>query len=406
MADLNSIYNRLNAGSQYTPLSAETFGDWSLEAGDIVTVSKNGTGYQTPVMCSSLKWNGAPMVTIESEGNKERESLSKMSRRTYNSSSGGGGSGGYYRSVGGMRRIADAEEAIVLERHTREDEDKAFYQSSITVAKEYVDIESQARIKGEGNLRGEIKVEAGKISQIVEAVGADGKVTAASIVAAVNGSGSNVVISADHIQLEGAVFARKLKSALANLDGITAKIIEANSITTSGYITARGVINAYGGIQTAAGRVYNVVNVVPSGNNLVITYANGSTANFSKAIARWAVNASGGTIRVTAQPQNATKTVRVGISGPNAVYSNGTYRYKVMYENSSGDDAETGAYVDVGVSVNASHSPSASAQIGATGSVSGRTYLGSGTAASLARTYILIDVSCGGESRGYYIVLN
>lgn len=41
------------------------------------------------------------------------------------------------------------------------------------------------------------------IGQFVEAVGKDGKITAASIVASINGSGSEVAISADHIRLSG-----------------------------------------------------------------------------------------------------------------------------------------------------------------------------------------------------------
>ena len=83
MADVNlqGIYNRLNSGSQYTPLSAETFGDWSMEAGDLITAQKDGQNYVSPVMISGLKWHGAGTVTIESNGNEKREPLSVVSRK-------------------------------------------------------------------------------------------------------------------------------------------------------------------------------------------------------------------------------------------------------------------------------------------------------------------------------------
>ena len=53
-----------------------------------------------------------------------------------------------------------------------------------------------------------------------------------------------------------------------------------------------------------------------------------------------------------------------------------------------------------------SHSPTASITTGWTGSISGRDSLGSYTASSLARTYLLIDAKCGGETKKYYITLN
>ena len=96
MADFQSIYNRLNNGTQFTPLSAQTFGDWSIEAGDIVTVTKDGTSYQTPVMRSGLEWRGASLVTIESTGNKERDALNKLSKQDYLGTGAGSGLHGYY----------------------------------------------------------------------------------------------------------------------------------------------------------------------------------------------------------------------------------------------------------------------------------------------------------------------
>ena len=55
----------------------------------------------------------------------------------------------------------------------------------------------------EGTLSGRIDVQAGKITQIVSAVGSNGQVTAASIVLAINNAASTVNISADKITLDG-----------------------------------------------------------------------------------------------------------------------------------------------------------------------------------------------------------
>ena len=54
----------------------------------------------------------------------------------------------------------------------------------------------------------------------------------------------------------------------------------------------------------------------------------------------------------------------------------------------------------------ASHSPVATMTSGWTGSIAGKTSLGSINGASSARTYILINVSCGDRSKGYYITVN
>ena len=93
---LAPIYERLAGAPQYHPMNAETFADWSLEAGDIVTVKREGTGYSSPVHTVRMKWNGVPTTQIESVGEKKRESIAKMSAQKY--ARGGGGGGGVRNS--------------------------------------------------------------------------------------------------------------------------------------------------------------------------------------------------------------------------------------------------------------------------------------------------------------------
>lgn len=79
--------------------------------------------------------------------------------------------------------------------------------ASIKMVEDQIKLEVSRASEVEGELRSSITVEAGRIEQIVDSVGtAGGRVTPASIVAAINDSGSSVKISADHIDIEGTVF--------------------------------------------------------------------------------------------------------------------------------------------------------------------------------------------------------
>ena len=67
----------------------------------------------------------------------------------------------------------------------------------------------EVRVQSTEKTLAEIKISAEQnntfISQMVQAVGDDGKITAASIVAAINGAGSSVKIEADHVAISGFV---------------------------------------------------------------------------------------------------------------------------------------------------------------------------------------------------------
>ena len=95
------------------------------------------------------------------------------------------------------------------------------------------------RSNADTELSGKITVEKDRITQIVSAVGSNGEVTAASIVLAVNSSGSSVVISADHVDIDG-----WLQAHMTTVDGLYSKqgITALSFITCGGYITAAGRI--------------------------------------------------------------------------------------------------------------------------------------------------------------------
>lgn len=87
-AALSGIYERLNSAPTYHPLEAETFSDWAIEAGDIVTVTRGEKSYASPVQSTRMVWRGAPEIVLNSTGNKERASVSKISRQKYGRGSG------------------------------------------------------------------------------------------------------------------------------------------------------------------------------------------------------------------------------------------------------------------------------------------------------------------------------
>lgn len=208
------------------------------------------------------------------------------------------------------------------------------------------------RANADSKLSGRIDVQAGKISLVVDEN--DG-IKAASIVAEINKSGSSVVISADHIQLEGSTFISKLTAAISKISLLKAIGISATNISASGYVEASTVRlkNGHG-----LGEAFIGAQLGQSGNNYELRFLKadgswyGSTLTFSRAVTSWGVTASGGAIRVTAQPQNQTKQVYVGISGSRSITANGTYTFNVIYANdASSDGANTGATATVTVNV-------------------------------------------------------
>ena len=89
-ASLAPIYDRLRSVPAYHPLDTEAFADWTLEAGDIVTVERDGQEYTSPVHSMSFTWKGgAPTASLHAGGEEKREPVARVSRRKY--SRGGGG---------------------------------------------------------------------------------------------------------------------------------------------------------------------------------------------------------------------------------------------------------------------------------------------------------------------------
>lgn len=149
-------------------------------------------------------------------------------------------------------------------------------------------------------LTGEIQIEAGKVSQIVTSVGANGEVTAASIVTAINGSGSTVKISADHIVLDGQAIASSLVGYNVNIAYLEASNLDVlGSMTVDQSITCDSIITDGVTIDgnTAVWHSKTVVTGVTRSNTRNFVYAvNGDITNLSTILGSLVTDISTSTI--------------------------------------------------------------------------------------------------------------
>ena len=96
-------------------------------------------------------------------------------------------------------------------------------------------------------LRSSITQEADRISLVVEGYGANAHIKPAQIVASINSSGSNILISANHINLDGYVTASQLNAANARIDNLMA-----------GYSTATKLSATVGSFNNLSFAGYNI----------------------------------------------------------------------------------------------------------------------------------------------------
>lgn len=148
------------------------------------------------------------------------------------------------------------------------------------------------------------------IDLTTKAIGKDGKITAATIATSVNNAGSNVLISADHIQLTGNTTVGGLLRVNGSdlivgrniQTGLGGGYVQTNSVKLVGGSSAQGA-NV---VTLSAGKMATAVQSASvSGNTLTLKLFNGQTINFNRATSLsgyW----SGGTFKVTASPQGET----------------------------------------------------------------------------------------------------
>ena len=261
---LDEIYSRLRQIPGYHPLTATTYADWSMEAGDSIEIERDGTLYRTPVGNTTVRWNGSQRVDIRTEGNKERESIARMSVDKYMGDSAGGG--------GGSAGIRNAGEIHNYVENLEEQTWSKFDQTDRAISAEVSARTEQGRV-----LTGKIEVEAGRISAVVTE---NGQIRAGMIVDAIN-KDSSVLITADKIVLSGTTTINDVMK----INGGSVYINKPLYVTAGGrnVLIQGGYVRAYDVYVDAGARKLNVADVTVNGNVLTITYANGARQDFSKA---------------------------------------------------------------------------------------------------------------------------
>lgn len=207
-------------------------------------------------------------------------------------------------------------------------------------------------------LEASITVQSNRISLVVEGTGANARIKPAQIVSSINNGASSIIISANHVDLDGYVKASNLtadyfKNRISNIDDV---MVNKLTVKSNGRIKFEGD-DAFTITGAQASDIIRNLKITRSGNTYTlqkITCGYGDwedIGSFSRAVSGWSVGGGNGMVTVTANPQAQSKSVRLSVSGSNAISANGTYTYKACYENLDGDDVESGASLSVTVSV-------------------------------------------------------
>ncbi len=301
---LQPIYNRLNGVQRYHPMSANTYGDWAMEAGDTVTVNQGNDSYQAPVHTMKLRWHGKQEIEINSDGNRERTPVSKVSQQKYNSGRGGGS----YRSNQGLYYEMESEDGLLhatisatAQALTTE------YRETVNGVKDALTgtIEQTARSLTStydnkiSQVRSQIKQEADRISLVVEGTGANAKIKPAAIIASINNGKSKIKLSADTIDIDGIV--TKLESIAVTANTIRSK--HRLTVENDGVLNYGVYMQKIGSGNIVTFNVYDA-DTSNSGKTLNIYKTNGTVLSFSRAVTSASWSWVNGSARVSLQPQD------------------------------------------------------------------------------------------------------
>lgn len=311
-------------------------------------------------------------------------------------------------------RIDANEKRILLEAKARADDD-AQLRSSLTVQADQIRAEVEARQAQGNTLSGQISAQAGKISLVVEEKNGQNVVKAASIVTAINDSGSEILLNADKIKLNGAVTVGSLLggSSSGQLKVNGSVLAEHYYLGTGAVPTASIEYGMYDLRLTQNGNVYTLQKQI---------YADSEwrdIGTFSRATSlsgAW----SGGTYTATASPQgNTCSTTLQAMEGTGEVTTAGKWvsRDFIIQYGPDGDHlSSTGAQLTA--SINASdvweagrdsvtHSPTISSVWTRSSSPPGswqqlNSLKTQYEAAKDDGDYFCIEVNCNGATKTYY----
>lgn len=190
MTYTDDLLDRMKSMPNYKPSYANTFGDFSLDPGDILKIQTDSGEELLPVFSQQMTWNGSARTTLSASGNKSREVLPKQERDEY----------GYRQAIGGqMRGFGQKQKAM---------EDRLSYAE--------IDIDED---------KAQIQLITGRVD------GVEGRISSAEI--ALNGADGQIGLVGRVETAEG-----DIKSAEVKIDGLNSEIeLKADKITLDGYVT-------------------------------------------------------------------------------------------------------------------------------------------------------------------------
>lgn len=390
-ASLQPIYERLHNAPSYHPLEANTFADPSLEAGDVVTVVRNGVNYSSPVHTSKITWKKATQVQIAAGGNEERPSIPKMSGKKY----GGGRSGlrnseylhyyvedQYQQMKSGLELTTSAALLYVDNKYTQMQSGLALTAST---AKLYVDNKYTQMQSGLALSTSTAKLYVdNKYSQMSAGLAlstsaaklyAEDRTTRAYIIARINADNEGeVLIEASKVKITGTT---TISGALEidNGDLVVKKsaVFRGNiNLSTSGAYVQAPIFSVTSGgrvrlIGTQSGEYYditatNIKSVIKdasvSNNVLTLTKWDGNTVTFSKATTQ-APSWSGSTLTVTAKQVNGGTNTDVASTTIGFGGSYGDHNVELVVDTNGYPSRYSATHIEVPVYVGSVNSGSA-----------------------------------------------
>lgn len=221
MAYTDDLLDRMKSTPSYKPSYANTFGDFSLDPGDILKIQTDSGEELLPVFSQQMTWNGSARTTLSASGNKSREVLPKQERDEYS----------YRQAIGGQMRGFGQKQKAMEDRlsyaEINIDEDKALIQ----LITGRVD-EAEGRISSaEITLNGAD----GRIGLVGRVETAEGDIKSAAV--KIDGLNSEISLKADATVTDA--LGKRVSSAEVKIDGLNSEIeLKADKITLNGYVTA------------------------------------------------------------------------------------------------------------------------------------------------------------------------
>lgn len=212
MAYTDDLLDRMKSMPSYKPSYANTFGDFSLDPGDILKIQTDSGEELLPVFSQQMTWNGSARTTLSASGNKSREVLPKQERDEY----------GYRQAIGGqMRGFGQKQKAM---------EDRLSY-AEINIDEDKAQIQLiTGRVDGvEGRISSaEITLNGaeGQIGLVGRVETAEGDIKSAEV--KIDGLNSEIELKADKITLDGYVTMSKFNAEIAEI-----KITDSSYVTTA-----------------------------------------------------------------------------------------------------------------------------------------------------------------------------